>query len=141
MCGIVGKLCLGLQETVKIDLLQRMTAALLHRGPDDEGIWVEGPVGLGHRRLAIIDLSPRAHQPMVNEDGSLRIVFNGEIYNFKSLREDLQQKGHAFHSESDTETILHCYEEEGVACLQRLRGMFAFALWDDKRHTLFLARD
>jgi asparagine synthase (glutamine-hydrolysing) len=141
MCGIAGKLHLGLQGAVKTEVLQRMTAALRHRGPDGEGIWVEGPVGFGHQRLAIIDLSPRAGQPMTNEDGSLRIVFNGEIYNFQSLREDLQQKGHVFHSESDTETILHFYEEEGVACLQRLRGMFAFALWDAKHRTLFLARD
>lgn len=141
MCGIAGKLYLNLQGTVETDLLQRMTAALRHRGPDDEGVWVEGPVGLGHRRLAIIDLSPRAHQPMVNEDGSLRIIFNGEIYNFQTLREDLQQKGHVFQSESDTETILHLYEEKGAQCLQHLQGMFAFALWDARHHTLFLARD
>src|SRR5215471_9708328 len=111
MCGIAGKLYLDLQGVVKTDSLRLMTAALRHRGPDDEGMWVGGPVGLGHRRLAIIDLSPRAHQPMVNEDGSLRIVFNGEIYNFQSLREDLLRKGHVFHTESDTETILHLYEE------------------------------
>jgi len=109
----------------------------------DDGlrVWVDGPVGLGSRRLAIIDLSPRAHMPMSNEDGSLWIVLNGEIYNFHELRRDLIGKGHQFRSNSDTETILHLYEEEGVECLQRLRGMFAFALWDAKRQTLFLARD
>jgi asparagine synthase (glutamine-hydrolysing) len=118
-----------------------MTVTLRHRGPDDEGVWANGPVGLGSRRLAIIDLSARARQPMSNEDGSLWITFNGEIYNFQELRAHLKAKGHAFRSDSDTETILHLYEEEGVGCLQRLRGMFAFAIWDAGHRTLFLARD
>jgi asparagine synthase (glutamine-hydrolysing) len=118
-----------------------MTDVIRHRGPDDEGVWVEGPVGLGSRRLAIIDLSPRARQPLTNEDGTLHIVFNGEVYNFQSLRADLERRGHAFGSDGDAETVLHLYEEEGVECLERLRGMFAFALWDAPRRTLFLARD
>ncbi|MBU4320537.1 MAG: asparagine synthase (glutamine-hydrolyzing) [Nitrospinae bacterium] len=98
-------------------------------------------VGLGHRRLSIIDLSPIAHQPMSNEDGTVWIVYNGEIYNFHELREDLIKKGHSFRSRSDTETILHAYEEYGVECLKHLRGMFAFAIWDERKQTLFLARD
>jgi asparagine synthase (glutamine-hydrolysing) len=141
MCGIVGKLCFDPQQTVAASLIRRMATSLVHRGPDDGGVWVSGPVGLGSRRLAIIDLSPRGHMPMSNEDGTLWIVLNGEIYNFHELRTDLTAKGHQFRSESDTETILHLYEEEGVNCLQLLRGMFAFALWDVKQQTLFLARD
>jgi asparagine synthase (glutamine-hydrolysing) len=141
MCGIVGKLCFDPRQSVAAPLIHRMANTLVHRGPDDDGVWVNGPVGLGSRRLAIIDLSRRAHMPMSNEDGSLWIVLNGEIYNFHELRRDLLGKGHQFRSESDTETILHLYEEEGVECLRRLRGMFAFALWDAKRQTLFLARD
>lgn len=141
MCGIAGKLSTDPKDGVGTELIRRMTAVLRHRGPDDEGVWVNGPVGLGSRRLAIIDLSPRARQPMANEDGSLWIVFNGEVYNFQALRADLERKGHPFRSDSDTETVLHLYEEEGVECLRRLRGMFAFALWDGPQRTLFLARD
>ncbi len=141
MCGIAGKLNLVASHGVERNDLLHMTSTLRHRGPDDEGAWVDGAVGLGSRRLAIIDLSPRARQPMANEDDSLRIAFNGEIYNFQALRGELERKGHPFRSDSDTETILHLYEEEGVECLQRLRGMFAFALWDAPRRTLFLARD
>lgn len=141
MCGIVGKLCFDPQQVVAAPLIRRMANTLLHRGPDDDGVWVNGPIGLGSRRLAIIDLSPRAHMPMSNEDGSLWIVLNGEIYNFQELRTGLERKGHQFRSASDTEVVLHLYEEEGVDCLQRLRGMFAFAVWDSKQQTLFLARD
>src|SRR5438034_3133803 len=141
MCGIAGKLEMRLSALVEPETVNRMTLALRHRGPDDHGIWVDGHVGLGSRRLAIIDLSARARQPMTNEDGSLRIVFNGEIYNFQHLRAYLERKGHKFWSNSDTETVLHLYEEESVDCLKRLRGMFAFALWDSRRQTLFLARD
>jgi asparagine synthase (glutamine-hydrolysing) len=141
MCGIAGKFAADPGALVEPALIRRMTAALRHRGPDDEGVWVDGPVGLGSRRLAIIDLSPRAHQPLANEDGALRVTFNGEIYNFQALRPGLERRGHAFRSDGDTETILHLYEEEGVGCLRHLRGMFAFALWDGPRRTLLLARD
>jgi asparagine synthase (glutamine-hydrolysing) len=141
VCGIAGRLELDGSTPVDRDLVERMTNALRHRGPDEGGTWVEGPVGLGARRLAIIDLSPLGHQPMTNEDGSLTVVFNGEIYNFLELRAELQAKGHPFRSGSDTETILHLYEEEGVECVRRLWGMFAFALWDARSRTLLLARD
>ena len=121
MCGICGKINFN-GEPVGEDILKRMTSVLSHRGPDDEGIYLKDNVGLGHRRLSIIDLSPSAHQPMSNEDGSLWIVYNGEIYNFPELRENLIKKGHTFHSKSDTETIIHLYEEHGVDCLKYLRG-------------------
>ncbi len=140
MCGICGKINLN-DSPVDETLLRGMTSTLIHRGPDDEGIYAKGGVGLGHRRLSIIDLSPLAHQPMSNEDGSVWIVFNGEIYNFIGLRENLIRKGHVFRSQSDTETILHLYEEYGAGCLKYLRGMFAFAIWDEKDRSLFLARD
>jgi len=112
-----------------------------HRGPDDEGVYVKGNVGLGNRRLAVIDVSPAGHQPMSNEDGSVWLTFNGEIYNFLELRELLQEKGHQFRSDSDTETIVHAYEEYGIECLERLDGMFGLAIWDDKKKILLLARD
>jgi asparagine synthase (glutamine-hydrolysing) len=123
------------------DLLRRMTEAIRHRGPDDGGVWTDGTVGLGARRLSIIDVSDRGHQPMTNEDGSIRLVFNGEVYNFAAIRRDLEARGHRFRSDTDTETIVHLYEEEGAACVERLRGMFAFALWDAPRRRLLLARD
>src|SRR5438552_2678698 len=110
MCGIAGKLEIRGSAQVEPDTVNRMTLALRHRGPDDQGIWVDGHVGLGSRRLAIIDLSARARQPMTNEDGSLRIAFNGEIYNFQDLRAYLERKGHRFQSDGDTEAILHLYE-------------------------------
>jgi asparagine synthase (glutamine-hydrolysing) len=141
MCGITGKVLLDPRARVDEHLIRRMTDAILHRGPDDGGVWVDGPVGLGTRRLAIIDLSPRGHQPMANEDGSIHVTFNGEIYNFQELRPELERKGHRFRSDSDTEVLVHLYEEEGPACLARLKGMFAFALWDARTHTLLLARD
>jgi asparagine synthase (glutamine-hydrolysing) len=117
-----------------------MIAALRHRGPDDEGTYLSGSAGLGHRRLSIIDLT-RGHQPISNEDGTLWIVFNGEIYNYRELQPDLLARGHRFVTESDTEIILHLYEEYGPACVGRLRGMFAFAIWDARRRRLFAARD
>jgi asparagine synthase (glutamine-hydrolysing) len=141
MCGIAGTLLFDPQSAVATDALLRMTRVIAHRGPDDEGVWANGPVGLGTRRLAIIDLSERGHQPMSNEDGSIWITFNGEIYNFQELRAELLAKGHAFRSNTDTETIVHLYEEEGIAAIKRLRGMFAFALWDGRTKTLFLGRD
>lgn len=141
MCGIAGQYNFSSQKPVDRVLVKRMTDALDHRGPDAEGHFIRGNVGLGFRRLAIIDLSPAGNQPMTNEGGTVHIVFNGEIYNFQDLRPDLERKGHVFRSHTDTETILHLYEEEGVACLQKLRGMFAFAIWDEKKQRLFIARD
>ena len=117
-----------------------MCAALHHRGPDDEGIHVADGVGLGMRRLSIIDLAG-GHQPIFNEDGSKVIVFNGEIYNYKELRRELIARGHQFRTQSDTEAVLHLYEDDAERCVDRLRGMFAFAIWDSRAHTLFLARD
>ncbi len=141
MCGICGKLNFENNKPVERQLIQRMASALAHRGPDDEGVYVKGNIGLGHRRLSIIDLSPAGHQPMCNEDRTVWIVFNGEIYNFLDLKEELLKKGHIFRSNSDTEVILHLYEEEGPECVKRLRGMFAFGIWDDRNKSLFLARD
>jgi asparagine synthase (glutamine-hydrolysing) len=141
MCGIAGKLYLDPARSVEPELLERMGAVLAHRGPDDAGLYCQGSIGLVHRRLSIIDLSPAGHQPMANEDGTVWIVFNGEIYNFPALQPDLGRRGHRFRSKTDTEVILHLYEEYGVNCLQHLRGMFAFAIWDGRRRQLFLARD
>jgi len=141
MCGICGKIYFDHHRTVDERLLRQMTDVLQHRGPDDSGVFVSGSVGLGHRRLSIIDLSAAGHQPMANEDGALQIVLNGEIYNYKELRPGLEAQGHVFSSQTDTEVILHLYEQEGPACVQRLRGMFAFAVWDSRRQELFLARD
>lgn len=121
--------------------LKIMADALCHRGPDAEGIWIDGPAGLIHRRLSIIDLSEAANQPMHNEDGSVWIVFNGEIYNFLEMRDELIAKGHRFVTRSDTEVLLHLYEEKGTEMLALLRGMFAFAIWDARRRRLFAARD
>jgi len=118
-----------------------MAATVAHRGPDSEGVWIDGPVGLGHRRLAIIDLSPAGHQPMGNETGDVVIVYNGELFNFQKLRVELEGAGHRFHSSSDTEAIIHAYEEWGEGCLERFNGQFAFAIWDSTRQRLFLARD
>jgi len=141
MCGIAGKLHFERDRPVDPELLARMCDTLAHRGPDNAGVWCDGPVGLGHRRLSVVDLSAAGHQPMTNEDGSLWIVFNGEIYNFPELRAELEWLGHRFRSRTDTEVVLHLYERLGADCLQRLRGMFAFAIWDARRHELFLARD
>src|SRR3990172_6582565 len=140
MCGIAGRVNFLSGAPVDPVHIRGMCELLAHRGPDGEGTYVDGPVGLGHRRLAIIDLSSAARQPMGNEDGTAWIVFNGEIYNFQELRQGLEE-GHRFRSQSDTEVILHLYEEEGVKCLDRLRGMFAFAIWDARERTLFIARD
>ena len=118
-----------------------MMDALAHRGPDAAGLWSQGAATLGHRRLSIVDLRPEGHQPLVSEDGQVALVANGEIYNFAALRRELEGKGHRFRSRSDSEVILHLYEEEGTDCLARLRGMFAFALWDARAQRLFAARD
>jgi asparagine synthase (glutamine-hydrolysing) len=140
MCGLCGVVRLD-REPVVARAIGDMTTLLRHRGPDGDGVWTEGPVGLGHRRLAIIDLSPAAHQPMTNETGDLLIVYNGELYNYQNLRVELEAAGHRFHSRSDTETALHAYEQWGRECLSRFNGMFAFAVWDRRSRRLFIARD
>lgn len=136
MCGICGKID---PKGVVREEIQRMTSVLVHRGPDDQGIYVNQTIGLGHRRLSVIDLDS-GHQPMSNEDGALWITYNGEIYNFQELRKHLQQR-HQFKTKSDTEVILHLYEEKKERCLEFLRGMFAFAIYDDREKALFMARD
>lgn len=141
MCGICGIVYHDASKTVDMKSVLSMSETIRHRGPDDDGVWVGGNVGLGFRRLAIIDLSPTGHQPMCNEDGSVWIAFNGEIYNYPELRENLIKKGHVFRSRSDTETIIHLWEEEGERCVEKLQGMFAFAIWDGNQRSLFLARD
>src|SRR5262245_3947568 len=141
MCGICGKIYFDQTRTVDSRELQEMAATLSHRGPDGDGVWTAHYVGLAHRRLAIIDLRSVAGQPMCNEDGTIWITFNGEIYNFQELRQALEAKGHIFRTQSDTEVIVHAYEEYGRACVERLRGMFAFAIWDARQRLLFLARD
>src|SRR5215471_6687162 len=144
MCAIAGFVVRGRDQPDQV--LERMGESMAHRGPDDAGIFrastADGAwqVGIVHRRLSIIDLST-GHQPLGNEDGTIQVVFNGEIYNFEALRRDLALRGHRFATRSDTEVIVHAYEQWGVACVERLRGMFAFALWDRRREELFLARD
>jgi len=144
MCGICGKIDFSGAPVDEI-LLRRMKDLLAHRGPDDTGVYLshQGGVGcgLGHRRLSIIDLSEAGRQPMSNEDNSIRMVFNGEIYNFATLREELERKGHRFASQTDSEVIIHLFEEEGSAGIARLVGMFAMALWSERTRTLILARD
>ena len=121
-------------------LLGAMAESIRHRGPDGEGYWLssDGRVGLAHRRLAIVDLSDAARQPMPNNDGSAQVVLNGEIYNFRELRAQLESKGHRFRSQSDTEVLVHLYDEIGEALIERLDGDFAFGLWDDRRKRLLL---
>lgn len=140
MCGICGKLALDPEGVVDERLIRDMARIMAHRGPDDSGFHVRGRVGLGHRRLSIVDLAG-GHQPIANEDGTVWIVFNGEIYNHAELRPTLESKGHRYKTRSDTETILHAYEEYGADCVRRLRGMFAFAIWDEREQCLFAARD
>jgi asparagine synthase (glutamine-hydrolysing) len=145
MCGIAGIVSTAAGEpmdadVIHPDLIHRMCQTIVHRGPDDEGIFVKGRVGLGMRRLSIIDVAG-GHQPVFNEDRSVWLVFNGEIYNFPELRDDLLKRGHHFATHTDTEVIVHLYEEMGADCVHRLRGMFAFALYDENRRKLLLARD
>jgi asparagine synthase (glutamine-hydrolysing) len=140
MCGICGKLAFHREASVPAALIKSMADTISHRGPDDEGYFVSGPVGLGFRRLSIIDLSG-GHQPLSNEDGSVHIIFNGEIYNYQELRRYLVGHGHVFKTQTDTEAIVHLYEQLGEACVEKLRGMFAFAIWDERNKSLFLARD
>jgi asparagine synthase (glutamine-hydrolysing) len=138
MCGIVGKVCLD--EAVDRELIERMCDVVHHRGPDSRGIFLNGNAGLGVQRLAVIDLET-GDQPIFNEDRTVVVVLNGEIYNYQELRESLSARGHRFSTQSDTEVIVHLYEDQGVGCVRALRGMFAFALWDIPRQRLMLARD
>lgn len=140
MCGIAGIIHLD-GKPVDRDLLERMTDVIEHRGPDASGFYVKKNVGLGHRRLSIIDLSENGRQPMCNEDNNVWITFNGEIYNYKSINNVLKNRGHVFRSNCDTETIVHAYEEFGRDCLGHLRGMFAFGMWDEKEKRFFAAVD
>src|ERR1041384_91708 len=140
MCGIAGIVYSDRERPVEESVVRRMCSAIRHRGPDDEGIFVSGGVGLGMRRLSIIDLSG-GRQPIFNEDESKVIVFNGEIYNYRELRDELLARGHQLRTAGDTETVLHLFEDEGAACAARLRGMFAYAIWDRTSETLVLTRD
>jgi len=140
MCGICGIFLFDKIQRVNREVLSDMNRQIAHRGPDDDGFFVDGNVGLAMRRLSIIDIRT-GHQPLSNEDGSIWIVFNGEIYNHGELRKDLVSRGHRYRTQSDTETIVHLYEEYGKNCVQYLRGMFAFAIWDRSRRSLFIARD
>ena len=139
MCGIAGFVTVEPAQQPS-SVLERMTSAIAHRGPDASGYYLDAQAALGHRRLSIIDVAA-GHQPMPNEDGSVRIVYNGEIFNHAALRPDLERAGHRYTTRCDTETILHAYEQYGDQCVTRFRGMFAFALWDASRRTLFCARD
>ena len=141
MCGING-IAFSSRSGRRVDarVLERMRDVITHRGPDDEGIYIDGQIGLGHRRLSIVDVAA-GHQPMTNEDGSLYITYNGEIYNHADFRQSLEEHGHVYRTHCDTETILHLYEEHGTRAVEHLRGMFAFAIWDRKKRELFIARD
>lgn len=140
MCGIAGIVSADRNDEIETFLIHRMCEAIIHRGPDDEGHFVRGNAALGMRRLSIIDLAG-GHQPIFNETGSVCVVFNGEIYNFLDLRAELGSRGHRFYTKTDTEVIVHLYEEKGADCVNALRGMFAFALYDERDHRLLLARD
>ena len=139
MCGIAGLMKFGQDARADSGAVRQMCAAMTHRGPDDEGVYTDGPVGIGMRRLSIIDVAG-GHQPISNETGTIWIVFNGEIYNHAELRKKLEPLGHRYRTNSDTETIVHLYEEYGRDCVQHLRGMFAFAIWDREKGTLFVVR-
>ena len=139
MCGIAGIVRWN-HAPVLEDEIRSMCGAMVHRGPDEEGIYLGDGVALGMRRLSIIDID-NGQQPVANEDGTVWVVFNGEIYNHRELRRDLERTGHKFRTASDTETIVHLYEDLGPRCVDRLRGMFAFAIWDVRKRTLLLARD
>ena len=143
MCGIATIFHYARPDSIDRGQLCQMRDCMWARGPDDEGLWMsdDGRIGLAHRRLSIIDLSPRGAQPMANGDGSLRVIYNGEIYNYQALHDDLEERGYAFQSDSDTEVLLHLYAEKGREMVHDLRGMYAFALWDTERKGLFCARD
>src|SRR5581483_1964304 len=140
MCGIAGVMKFGRDARADSGPVRQMCAAMAHRGPGDDGFYTDGPVSLGMRRLSIIDVAG-GHQPISNESGTVWIVFNGEIYNHAELRRQLEPRGHRYRTNSDTETIVHLYEEYGRDCVHYLRGMFAFAIWDREKRTLFIARD
>jgi asparagine synthase (glutamine-hydrolysing) len=140
MCGICGIFNLNGEPVSSVNL-RKMTDSIAHRGPDGEGFYIDSFIGLGHRRLAIIDLSPAGHQPMITRDGQYAITYNGEVYNFQELRAELESQGHQFRSRTDSEVILNAYAEWGPECLDRFNGMFAFAIWDKNKQELFLARD
>src|SRR5688500_1209366 len=139
MCGIAGILSLDGRPVAAHDV-ENMCSSIAHRGPDDDGFFIRPEVGLGMRRLSIIDLKT-GHQPMSNEDGTVWVVFNGEIYNFRELRQQLAARGHKLATRTDTETLVHLYEDHGAGLVDHLRGMFAFALWDSRRKMLLLGRD
>src|ERR1051325_5186074 len=140
MCGIAGVMKFGQEVRVESSAVRRMCAAMVHGSPDDEGVYTDGCIGIGMRRLSIIDVAG-GHQPISNETGTIWIVFNGEIYNHSELRNQLEARDHRYRTNSDTETIVHLYEEYGHDCVQYLRGMFRFAIWDREKQTLFIARD
>src|SRR5438552_2239000 len=140
MCGICGQFNFARNDPVEPETIRQMTESIRHRGPDDEGYFFAGPLGLGFRRLSIIDLAG-GHQPMSDVEETVWVIFNGEIYNFKELRADLEQHGHHFRTRSDTEVIIHGYEEWGAEVLNHLNGMFGLAIWDVKNHRLVVARD
>jgi asparagine synthase (glutamine-hydrolysing) len=141
VCGIAGRINYVSERPVSAALVQGMCDLIAHRGPDGSGVWTRGHAGLGHRRLAIIDLSEAGAQPMSTSDGQIWLTFNGEIYNFMELRSELEARGHRFRSHTDSEVILYAYREYGVECISRFRGMFAFAIWDEPRRRLLIARD
>ena len=140
MCGIAGIFNSNGAPVVQ-GTLKAMTDAIAHRGPDGEGFWVDGNIGFGHRRLAILDLSDAAHQPMKSRDGKVVLIYNGEIYNFRELRRELEEEGYNFRSSGDTEVVLNAYHAWGTDCITRFNGMFALVVWDGRRETLFMARD
>src|SRR5829696_6968833 len=140
MCGIAGKFNFDPSRPIDRERLNAMTTAVAHRGPDADGFYVGEGIGLGHRRLSIIDLTS-GDQPLANEDRTIWVVFNGEIYNFADIRSELETFGHRFRTHSDTEVIVHAYEQWGEHCVDRFRGMFAFAVWDVRARRLLLARD
>src|SRR5690349_21227948 len=132
MCGIAGYINIDKRERVDAAILEAMCSTMIHRGPDDQGVYVDGPVGFGRRRLSIIDLDT-GHQPISNEKKRIWVVLNGEIYNYRDLADWLRKRGHTFATSSDTEVIVHLYEEMGDDCVHKLRGMFAFTLWDQEK--------
>src|SRR5216117_1175959 len=140
MCGITGQFNFQRHEPVQRETIVRMARSIAHRGPDDEGFYIAGPVGLGFRRLSIIDLAA-GHQPMADRERSVWLVFNGEIYNFRELRAQLESRGHVFQTNSDTEPIIHAYKEWGEDAFEHLNGMFGLAIWDVRQRKLILARD
>src|SRR5690242_11462404 len=140
MCGITGYICFDNSKADRLTI-ERMNNSINHRGPDDEGVFIDGNVGIGHRRLSILDLSSAGHQPMLSSDGKFAIVFNGEIFNYNEIRKKLVNLGHKFISQTDTEVILNSFVQWGVSCFKMFNGMFAFAIWDREQRELFLVRD